>query len=96
MRNQNLVLIEHLCIHYEVDQSFFKSLENIGLIQITALNEAHFVPQENLTDIEKMLRLHQDLEINPEGIDVIFNLLKKVEDLQHELILVKNKLDAFK
>ena len=95
MSNQNLILIEHLCTHFEVEQSFFKSLENIGIIQITAVNEAHFVPEENLTEIEKMLRLHQDLEVNPEGIDVIFNLLKKIEDLQRELIIAKNKLNIY-
>lgn len=42
-----------------------------------------------------MIRIHQDLEVNPEGIDVIFNLLRKVDELKNELAAAKNKLRRY-
>ncbi|MFT7364613.1 MAG: hypothetical protein ACI9UV_002823, partial [Algoriphagus sp.] len=43
-------------------------------------------------DLEKVLRLHKELDVNLEGIDVILNLLGKVESLQMELNLAKQRL----
>jgi hypothetical protein len=39
--------------------------------------------------------MHHELDINIEGIDTIFNLLKKIETLQEELIITKNKLKLY-
>jgi hypothetical protein len=35
--------------------------------------------------------VHLDLELN-RGIDVVFNLLQKIDSLQNELIVLKNRL----
>ncbi|KDN54518.1 hypothetical protein FEM21_22410 [Flavobacterium seoulense] len=36
--------------------------------------------------------MHQDLEVNIEGIDVVLNLLQKIDALQTELLQVRNRL----
>ncbi len=92
MENQKLVLVETLCIHYELEASFFESLEEIGLIILVRENEENYIPEEKVTDLEKVLRLHKELDVNLEGIDVILNLLGKVESLQMELNLAKQRL----
>lgn len=93
MENQKLVLVETLCMHYEIETSFFESLEEIGLIVLVRENEGIYVSEEKVTDLEKVLRLHEELHVNLEGIDVIFNLLGKVEILQTELTLAKQRLE---
>jgi hypothetical protein len=92
MENQKLVLVETLCIHYELEASFFESLEEIGLIILVRENEENYIPEEKVTDLEKVLRQHKELDVNLEGIDVILNLLGKVESLQTELTLAKQRL----
>jgi hypothetical protein len=92
MENQKLVLVETLCIHYQLEASFFESLEEIGLLILVRENEEIYIPEEKVTDLEKVLRLHIELNVNLEGIDVIFNLLGKVESLQTELTLAKQRL----
>ena len=42
-----------------------------------------------------MIHIHQDLNVNIEGIDVVVNLLQKMENLQNELISVKNTLRLY-
>jgi hypothetical protein len=56
-------------------------------------NEEVYVLEAEVTDLEKVLRLQKELDINLEGIDVIFNLLGKVESLHTELTLAKQRLD---
>jgi hypothetical protein len=42
-----------------------------------------------------MIRLHHELEINLEGIDTIFNLLRKIDGLKNELANTKNRLKFY-
>ncbi len=97
MENQKLILVETLCTHYQVEVSFFESLEEIGLIVLEREQADLFLSEEKVADLEKVIRLHEELSVNLEGIDVIFNLLKKVEKLQLELDTMKQRLgNSFK
>jgi hypothetical protein len=42
-----------------------------------------------------MIRMHQELDVNIEGIDVVFNLLQKIDGLQNELTALKNRLRLY-
>jgi hypothetical protein len=88
----NLILIETLCTHYEVEVSFIDSLSDLGLIEVQTLEQTRYLPEEKVTHLERMIRLHQELNVNPEGIDVILNLLEKVDRLNQELFQAKNTL----
>lgn len=95
MNIENLIPIPTLCIHYKVEQSFFNNLSEMGLLEIKTIEETQYIHPEAIYEIEKMIRMHQDLEVNMEGIDVVFNLLQKIDDLQNELISVKNRLRLY-
>ena len=84
-----------LCTHYEVEMSFFYNLNEFGLIEITIIEQTQYIHQNKINNLEKMIRIHNELDVNMEGIDIVFNLLKKIEILQTELNSVKNKLDSY-
>ena len=92
MERQDLILIRTLCIHYKVEISFFKELDNIGLIEIEILDNDEFIQEERIGDLEKMIRIHQELNVNIEGIDVVFNLLQKEMQLRDEVQELRNRL----
>ncbi len=92
MNTDNLIRIEYFCEQYNVEFSFIKALKESGLINIVVVEESSYLSTENLKELEKLIRLHYELGINLEGIDVISNLLKQLEDLQQELAAAKNKL----
>ena len=50
---------------------------------------------DKITDVEKIVRLHHELEINLAGIDAIFQLLQKLNEKENELIQLKNKLHFY-
>lgn len=92
MGRQDLILIRTLCVHYKVEVSFFKELDNHGLIEIEVLDNDEFIHEESIGNLEKMIRIHRELNVNIEGIDVVFNLLQKEIQLREEMQELRNKL----
>ena len=95
MSTENFITLNTLSNHYKVELSFFNNLSEIGLIEILTIEEAQYVHQDSIYEIEKMIRMHQELDVNIEGIDVVFNLLQKIDALQKELLLVRNRLSLY-
>ena len=95
MSQENLIPLSQLCVHYKVEMSFFSSLSEYGLIEISTIEQALFVEEEKAAEIEKIIRLHNELDINLEGIDTILHLLNKIEALQAELSSTKNRLRLY-
>ena len=95
MTTDKLILLEHLCVHYEVEHSFFSHLSEAGLIEITIVENTKYIHSDMLSDVEKMMRLHHDLELNIEGIDVVFHLLQKIDRLNTELVAANNRLSLY-
>jgi hypothetical protein len=95
MENRDLILIEHFCANHEIEFSFIDCLHQFGLIEVIIHEDNKYLHQEQLNDVEKMMRMHYDLDINMEGIDVISHLLKRMNSLQKELIETKNKLRLY-
>lgn len=90
MTKENLVPLTELAIHYNIEHSFFVSLDEWGLVEIITVEEAPFIEREHLEEVERMIRLHSDLGINIEGIEAISHLLRKVEELQREVLYLRN------
>lgn len=95
MKQKELISIPELCSLFDLEISFFSELGDLGLLQFTTIEEIQFIHSDAIQDAEKMIRLHRDLQINPEGIDVVFNLLRKVETLNEELIRLRNRLRLY-
>jgi len=95
METRDLILIEHFCTNHEIDFSFINSLQEFGLIEVIIHDDNKYFAQEQLKEVEKMMRLHYDLDINMEGIYVISHLLKRIDSLQQELKVTQNKLRLY-
>lgn len=95
MMDENFIAIRQLCNHYELEVSFFEALHEEGLITLTYKKNSYYLPPEFILQVEKMIRIHKELNINIEGIDVVFNLLQKMESLQNEMIQIRNKLSLY-
>lgn len=95
METRDLILIEHFCANHEVEFSFIDSLHQFGLIEVIIHEDNKYIHQEQLNEVEKMMRMHYELDINMEGIDVISHLLKRMNSLQKELIETQNKLRLY-
>ncbi|OHT45582.1 MerR family transcriptional regulator [Flavobacterium tructae] len=95
MSSKNLIHIKQFCVYHEIENTFITELHNYGLVKIILLEEDEYFQPEQLPTVEKMIRLHYDLKINLEGLDVIANLLSKIEGLQQDLTATQNKLRLY-
>lgn len=80
-----LIIIEQYCSNSHVEPSFIDLLENEGLIEIEIVEGEHYIRESQLQDLERFANWYYDLSINIEGIDVIHNLLHKVQKMEQEL-----------
>lgn len=76
MSIENFIPRETLCTHDNVELAFFSNLNEIGVIEIQTVEQLQYVHPDSNYEIEKMIRMQQDLEVNLEGIDVVFNLIQ--------------------
>jgi hypothetical protein len=95
MKTEHLIPVEQFCSRYNIEFSFIDSLHEFGLVQLTKVEEARYIYPEQIFELERMIRLHYELDINIEGIDAISHLLQRVDQLQDELRIVKNRLNRY-
>lgn len=92
MENDQLIAIEVFCTSYDVEYSFVESLQEHDLIETVVVNNTRFLQIPELSRIERIIRLHHELDINLEGIEAIQGLLGRIEHLDRELASLRNRL----
>ena len=90
------ITVQQFCGHYKVPNSFIESLYEYELITIIKIEKAQHIPTKQISTIERLMRLHYDLKINFEGLDVINNLITQINQQQEEITLLSNKLEFYK
>ena len=81
MKTKDLISIDLVCEHYKVPVTFINKLQEFQLIELTIENDDFYIQKAQVKDVEKIVRLHYDLEISIEGIDAIYKLLEQVNFL---------------
>ncbi|MDF0709190.1 chaperone modulator CbpM [Flagellimonas okinawensis] len=94
MKQDNYISVKTFCKLHGVGESFVHTLCEYEIVQVEYGQEESRFPIEELPLMEKMVRLHNELEINPEGIQAIYHLLGQVESLQQEVASLKKRLEA--
>jgi chaperone modulatory protein CbpM len=89
---ENLVSTSDICTYHEVEYTFISSLSEAGLVEVKVVNHTTYIPESELQKLEKMIRLHNDLEINVAGIEAITHLLERVEQMQEEMRRLRNRV----
>jgi hypothetical protein len=95
MQTEDMIVLEQFCDSHHLEISFLRSLEEYGLVEITMVDQTQYVSNDELPKLEQMVRLHHELHINAEGIDAINNLLDRIENLQHQIVKLENRLNFY-
>ena len=85
---------EELVKIYNIEITFFDSLEESGLLKTETENEIKYLLYEELPAFERFTNWHYDLDVNIPGIEMIQNLLHKLEKIQLENRTLLQKLNA--
>ncbi|ADV50324.1 hypothetical protein Celal_3049 [Cellulophaga algicola DSM 14237] len=90
-----LIQLNDFCSGHEIEVAFVTELYDYDIIELKIVNDSPFISLEELPKVEKMLRLHQDLNINIEGLDAVQQLLERTMAMQNEIRLLRQKLQRF-
>ncbi len=95
MNKANLIPANEFCASHNIEISFIDSLHEAGMIEITIIEETEYIQENQLYELEKIVRLYYELDINLEGIETVLQLLQRISNMQDEITLLKNRLRLF-
>jgi hypothetical protein len=92
MYTEELILVETFCNYHKVEVSFLTSLQEYGLVEIVNKEDAAYIPESKVKDVEQLVRLHNDLELSPDGLEIVTYLLEQIKNKNEELTKLYNRL----
>lgn len=92
MQAAEYIAAGEFCAYHQVELAFIKVLHESGLIAITVRDGSMWLPADELPALEKFVRWHYELAINFEGVEALAHLLQRMDDLQQENRLLRNRL----
>lgn len=90
-----LINAEVICTHYHTEVNFIHQLHDSGLVNLVAIDDTLFIHEDELHNLEKIVRMHYQLHINVEGIETIIHLLNKMESMQQQMTVLRTRLGLY-
>jgi hypothetical protein len=95
METQELIIIEVFCTQYNVELALIDELNEFGLIEVVQDNGMKYIHVDKLPEVERVIRFHNELNINKEGIEVILNLLNRIDKISQQRRYLQDKLKLY-
>ena len=85
----DVIIVEENSKQCQIEPAFIRLLTEEGRIHTVQRGEQICSPMAELKSVDRFRRLYYDLDINVAGLDVIDNLLKRMDTMQRELRVLK-------
>lgn len=95
MKAETMISIREFCIHHKIELEFIHNLTHSGLIEVNAIEDELFIPIDQLSQLEKLVRFHYEMDINLPGIESISHLLNRISEMQLQILKLNNKLRVY-
>lgn len=89
------ISITQICEGHQIEPQFIHQLHREGLVEIHQVDNQEVLTEDQVIAVEKMIRMHYQLDINIQGIEAITHLLGQVNDLQHEIQSLRSRLKRY-
>jgi len=90
--NTDLIIIKEYCLQSRIEPDFIVQLVNEGLLEITVIDNEDYINSSQLSELEQYARWYYDLSINVAGIDVVHNLLDRMNEMRIEMTRLREQL----
>ena len=90
--NSEYIVIKEYCTYNQIEPDFIVQLEDEGLIEVSSFDKERYIHISQLKNLEQYVRWHYELSVNIAGIDIMQNLLGRIEDMQSEINRLKQQL----
>lgn len=79
------IRIQEFCQGHNLSETFVFELHDLGVIQIRQVDDLTVFPARDLNRLERLVRLHRDLELNPQGLHAVEHVLNQLESARREI-----------
>ncbi len=95
MATQKLVAVKQFCSYHNISEEFIQHLRQNDIIELIIVKRTGYIDEKQLHILEKAVRLHNELQVNPEGVQTILHLLSSLEKKQAEINTLRNLLEFY-
>lgn len=95
MKDKEYILLEHFCKHSSIHNSFIQALIEFDVINHKRAKNKFYILEDEIAEIERMFRLHDDLGVNVEGLGVINEMMSRMQQLESEMENLRNRLSLY-
>lgn len=95
MEKENYILVRHYCERTQIPDAFIDALNEYGLIKCKQIEMEVYILDEEIPEIERFDRLHNDLGINLEGIDALNHMLSRIRNMENEVNTLRKRLRLY-
>ena len=95
MQTEEMIVVNEFCICHNIEPGFISALQQSGLIEVTQAEEKMYLHKNQLPNLEKIVRLYYEMDINLEGIETITYLLSRMNQMQQDIMQLKNRLGIY-
>jgi chaperone modulatory protein CbpM len=88
----NYITIEDFCTHHGIQVTLVREFADFGLVHLQEQEKKAMVPAEEIEKLERMIRLHDELGINKEGLEIILNMRDQLVSLNSELEKIRYRM----
>jgi len=82
---KDAIQIDIFCEFHKVDIQLVYSIIDNGFIEVHQENKVVFIPASSIENLERCIRLYNDLGVNMAGLEVITHMRTKILELRERL-----------
>lgn len=92
MATVKYITIEEFANFHQVTTKLVYEFADFGLIEVEQVETKPCIVANHLDQCERAIRLHRDLGVNKEGIEIILEMREKHAEMQKELLKLRHKI----
>ncbi len=85
------ITIEEFSNLQGVEITLVREFIDFGLIPVHIQQEAECLVEEDISRVQRLIRLYQDLGVNKEGIEIILSMREQILELSKEVEMLRYK-----
>ncbi len=92
MAARKYIYIRDFCQGHSLEETFLYELHEYELLSIEEVDNRPAFPRRELQRLERLVRLHRDLDIAPQGLQAVQHLLDRLDGMEQELWQLRRRL----
>lgn len=95
MEKTNYIQVTQFCHKTQMEYAFLEALITRELITFETEANEYFILVDEVGEIERLYRLHHDLGVNVDGLEVVNEMLLKIKTMEEEIRYLRQKLQVY-